>query len=43
MYGGPNRVPMDSLRLLWLSIMPYDALYAIAKIGVCLWEVNAAV
>eukprot|EP00966_Prymnesium_polylepis_P021093 485340-Prymnesium_polylepis.3 len=37
LYGGPGRVPLDSLKLVWLPLLGTDALRAVADAGgICL-------
>jgi hypothetical protein len=38
LYGGANRVPLASLRLVWLAMLPETSLARIAQIGLCKWE-----
>lgn len=38
LYGAAGRVPMQSLRVVWLSLLPKSALEHIATVGCCRWE-----
>ena len=39
LYGGRGRVPLRSLRVVWLSLLSRQALHAIStSAGVCKWE-----